>query len=175
VRSWEDRAYRLRACRELGIEPRFETVDCREEELAGLVWSLNRLRRQLTTSQRAMIANAISMYSERGRPKELPGPATPQEERADINARVVRLAAEDKIRINSHLTQREAARMYGVTTRYVQQAKAVYEADQTLAHKVHQGEITVTAALKAIEERQNPPQIEPSRDHPNRVRCTATT
>jgi hypothetical protein len=59
--------------------------------------------------------------------------------------------------------------MYGVTTRYVQQAKAVYEADQTLAHKVHQGEITVTAALKAIEERQNPPQIEPSRDHPNRV------
>jgi ParB-like nuclease domain len=95
-----DGRHRLRACRELGIEPRFETVDCREEELAGLVWSLNRLRRQLTTSQRAMIANAISMYSERGRPKELPGPATPMEERADINARVVQLAAEDKIRIN---------------------------------------------------------------------------
>jgi hypothetical protein len=27
----------------------------------------------------------------------------------------------------------------------------------------------VTAALKAIEERQNSPQIEPSRNHPNRV------
>ena len=35
--------------------------------------------------------------------------------------------------------------------------------------QTHQGEITVTAALKAIEERQNSPQIEPSRDQPNRV------
>jgi hypothetical protein len=114
-----------------------------------------------------MIANAISMYSERGRPKELPGPATQEEKRADINARVGQLAAEDKIRINSHLTQREAARIYGVTTRYVQQAKAVYEADQTLAHKVHQGEITVTAALKEIDRCHNPPKDPPPENLPN--------
>src|SRR5918999_2527832 len=63
--------------------------------------------------------------------------------------------------------QREAARMYGVTTRYVQQAKAVYEADQTLAHKVHQGEITVTAALKEIDRCHNPPKDPPPENLPN--------
>jgi hypothetical protein len=195
-----DGRHRLRACRELGIEPSFETVECSEGDLPSLVWSLNRVRRQLSHSQRAMIANIISMYSVPHRPKasagagisaqlcavnsqenDKPGTTSEVSPRGQPNVTPIlrELRAQSRA-FNPHAisapngavnsqNQPGAAKMYGVSRRHVQRAKAVYEADQTLAQKVLQGEITVTGALKAIEERQNPPKIEPARDQPNLV------
>jgi hypothetical protein len=108
-----DGRHRLKACQELGIEPRFETVDCKEEELSGLVWSLNRVRRQLSQSQRAMIAATESWYSEPHRPKALKAPNT------EVAVPVEAVLAEIKVRTNAYLTQPKAAKKYGVSSRSV--------------------------------------------------------
>ena len=54
--------YRLRACRRLGVEPRFETV--RTEDPWGLVLSLNLHRRHLTSAQRAFLALEVRKHFE---------------------------------------------------------------------------------------------------------------
>jgi hypothetical protein len=170
-----DGRHRLKACQELGIEPRFETVDCPEEELSGLVWSLNRVRRQLSHSQRAMIAATESWYSEPHRPKALKAPER-DTSTTEVAIPVEAVLAEIKVSLEaekvghvSYLTQQKAANRYGVSDRHLRRAKAVIEADQTLAHKVHKGEITVSKALKEIDKRKNPPKVEPARDQPNLV------
>ena len=47
---------RLRACREAGVEPRFEVFSGSEDEALALVVSLNLARRHLSTPQRAVLA-----------------------------------------------------------------------------------------------------------------------
>ena len=170
-----DGRHRLKACQELGIEPRVEAVDCPEEELSGLVWSLNRIRRQLSHSQRAMIAATESWYSEPHRPKALKAPdgdASNTEVAVPVEAVLAEIKVSEeaeKVGTGSYLTQQKAANRYGVSSRYVRQAKAVIEADQILAHKVHKGEITVSKALKEIDRHKHPPKVEPARDQPNLV------
>lgn len=75
-----DGRHRLQACKELGIEPLFRTVDLPEEELDAFVWSMNGARRHLTPAQRAAIAALMSRESSVGRPRaEQPQAAPPRQ------------------------------------------------------------------------------------------------
>jgi ParB-like chromosome segregation protein Spo0J len=62
---------RLNACEQLGIEPKIREVDSNEDDLIGLVLSLNLHRRHLSESQRAMIGARIASMR-RGRPQTNP-------------------------------------------------------------------------------------------------------
>ena len=169
-----DGRHRLKACQELGIEPRFETIECPEEELLPLIWSLNVMRRQLTNSQRAMIAAAATRYSDRGRPRALP--QTGKNVDLSIISMELPNPGAEKMDINTHFsasvpkanTAKIAAR-YGVSRDYVEKAKVVLNTDETLAHRVHTGEVTVSKVLKEIKRRKHPPKVEPARDQPNLV------
>lgn len=55
-----DGRHRLRACRELGIVPRFETLHAANDSIAQAVISINLYRRHLTEGQRALIAARLS-------------------------------------------------------------------------------------------------------------------
>ena len=172
-----DGRHRLKACRELGIEPRFETIECPEEDLLSLVWSLNVMRRQLTSSQRAMVAAAATRYLDRGRPKMLPQAgenvdsstiSTKRPLGSLPSAELPNPGAEKSESPPKANTAKVAAR-YGVSRDYVEKAKVVLNTDETLAHRVHTGEMTVSKALKEIKRRKVPPKIEPARDQPNLV------
>lgn len=143
--------HRLKACQEVGVKPRFEDVYCHEEELPAFVWSLNAVRRQLTTGQKAMIGARMSERSGEGRPKKaLPGPG-------------------QDTAPNGAVSQSEAATLAGVSRRHVQRAAEVLKEDGALAAQVHSGEITISKALCEIEERKTPPAEEPPRDQQNLV------
>jgi hypothetical protein len=148
--------------------------ECPEEELLPLVWSLNVMRRQLTNSQRAMIAAAATRYSERGRPKTLPQTG----KNVDLSTTSTELPnpGAEKMDINTHFSESvpkantaKVAARYGVSRDYVEKAKVVLNTDETLAHRVHTGEMTVSKALKEIKRRKVPPKVEPARDQPNLV------
>jgi hypothetical protein len=172
-----DGRHRLKACRELGIEPRFETIECPEEELLPLVWSLNVMRRQLTNSQRAMIAAAATRYSDRGRPRALPQTG----ENVDFSTISTELPVDslpsaelptpgaEKSESPPKANTAKVAARYGVSRDYVEKAKVVLNTDETLAHRVHTGEMTVSKALKETKRRKVPPKVEPARDQPNLV------
>lgn len=123
-----DGRHRLRACREAGVEPRFEEVDGPEEGLPALVWSLNGARRSLTPTQKAAVAALMSRESRRGR-------------HAPFGA----------------FSQPQAAEVVGASRRHVQRAAEVMKEDPALFNKIKDGEITVSAALREIGERENPP------------------
>lgn len=117
-----DGVHRLRACQELGIEPRFAEWGGVGSPL-GFVVGRNLHRRHLTESQRAMLAARIAGLG-RGRP------AKKARERA--------------------VSQAEAARMAKVGRTSVQQAKKVQERGvPELTRAVDRGEVSLAAAARA--------------------------
>jgi hypothetical protein len=134
-------------------------------------------RASSTFSQRAMIAAAATRYSDRGRPRvlpqtgknvdlstistELPVGSLPSAELPNPGAE----KSESPPKAN---TAQVAAR-HGVSRDYVEKAKVILNTDETLAHRVHTGEMTVSKALKKIKRRKVPPKVEPARDQPNLV------
>jgi N6-adenosine-specific RNA methylase IME4 len=71
-----DGRHRLRACRELGIEPRFETY--KGNDPRGFVISQNVMRRHLSASQRAMVLAQMEALRPGGRSKDSKGTPLPQ-------------------------------------------------------------------------------------------------
>jgi len=170
-----DGRHRLKACNELGIEPRFETTDCSEEALSGLVCSLNKHRRQLTASQRAAIGGLMSEFSKEGKPRLSNTYTAPNDA---VNAGSVVLpsltahdcAVSDAERIAQNCAglaaQAQAAKRAGVSRRHVQSFLAVKREDPMLAKRIHDGKITVGKAMRIIEECKNPP-VDPPHDFQN--------
>lgn len=118
-RTLLDGRNRLRACIELGIEPRFEEFEGADATAA--VVAANLRRRHLTESQRALVAARLAALP-KGRPRR--GTA----------------AAEAP-------TQAQAAALTGVSERLTRAAKAVLEAgDSDLTSAVERGQLAVTAA-----------------------------
>lgn len=118
-----DGRHRLRACLEVGVNPQFKEVDCREEDLERLVWSMNAVRRQLTAGQKAMIGALMSEGAKVGRPKKaLPGPGA-------------------ETASNEAISQPQAAKLVGVSRSHVQRAAAVLKEDHALAKEVHDGKM----------------------------------
>jgi ParB-like nuclease domain len=132
-----DGRHRLRACHEVGVQPRFEEVDCQEEGLERFVWSMNAARRSLTTSQRAMVAARMSQGSVVGRPS----------------------AAQ--ILSKGRISQPDAAKLASVSLTQVTRAADVQKKSPALAEDVHAGKLTVTSAVRRIKAGVAPPQEKP--------------
>ena len=119
-----DGVHRLRACRELGVEPRFVEWDG-VGSLLSFVVARNMHRRHLTEAQRAMLAARIANLG-RGRP------ANNARERA--------------------VSQAEAARMAKVGRTAVQEARKVQRRGVfELARAVERGEVPLAAAARVAE------------------------
>jgi site-specific DNA-methyltransferase (adenine-specific) len=112
---------RLRACLELGIEPRSVEWDG-AGSLVGLVASLNLHRRHLTNSQRATVA-------------------------AEIRAR----AAEERNITSPPPTAKEAALIVGVSPSYVDHAASVRKKDPEAFERVKSGEMTLPQARRHVD------------------------
>lgn len=134
-----DGRHRLRACRYTDIEPRF--TDYEGEEPASFVLSHNLHRRNLTASQKAMLAVEFL-------------PALEEENEARRRAKISAARSDDGasaiVSDPTPLSRSEAAEKTGSAGRTVQQAKRIKDADPELAQRVLQGEVKVKVAEREV-------------------------
>ena len=129
-----DGQHRYRACREAGVEPKFEFLPDDTDPLKFVVGK-NLARRQLTTGDKAVAAykSYLAVASE---------PATPGE------------GSFANSQHRTQLTQKEAAKLFGVSLRSFAHAKAVLAPDSTAAPElqraVEQGLVAVSAAAGIV-------------------------
>jgi hypothetical protein len=135
---------RLRACKELGIEPRTRTWDGKGSAVA-LVVSMNLHRRHLSASQLAACAVEAKHHLEkeakqrqRGHSKTAPG----RHKNTSTNL------AEVKSRHQGEAAP-SAAQLFGTNRQYVADAEKVRKASPDLFAKVKAGEVTVPDAALA--------------------------
>ncbi len=131
-----DGRHRLRACRELGIDPEFCELDGADEaDAIAYTYSLNLHRRHLTTSQRSMVA---------ARAKEsFAGPAKERRKRKPANSVVEDFPPQKR-------KARDAAgAAVGVSGKSVDHAAAVIEhGTPELIQAVDSGRMSVSKAAK---------------------------
>jgi hypothetical protein len=115
---------RYKACRDAGVEPRFESPDI-DDPLAFVI-SKNALRRHLNESQRSMAAAKVANMR--------------QGERTDL-----------KSKEGKSLSQDDAAKLFNVGTSSVQRAAAVIKhGSPELQQTVERGEISVSTAAEQV-------------------------
>jgi len=130
-----DGRHRLKACQELGIEPRFETFEGAEAEAVSYVLALNLHRRQLSDSQRGMIASKVATYRRENNllqsPKVQNVPSVATQENQQL----------------SGITQAQAADLLNVSLKSVKRAAVVrnHGVDEVV-EAAEQGAVSVVAA-----------------------------
>lgn len=165
-----DGRHRARACRDLGITPAY--VQYEGDEPAAFVWSMNGARRNLSSSQLAIVGARMlgPLRKEKERQRENRrdpktgrlGPSGPSGPNGDLQA----------IPTGERATEAAAA-LFGSSPRAIRRAQRVVEADPKLADQVAAGEITVTRADKLIRGTATPVWPEPGsvKDPGPRVEC----
>jgi len=129
---------RLAACEIAGVEP--STISSNGDDPVSLVVSLNVKRRNLTAGQRAIsAAEAWGLAIEEGK-----APATNAEraESAGKNARAIPSPRD------------HFAKLFDVSSKYVQQARALVGHAPDLADQVKSGLMTMTIALEELATRE---------------------
>ncbi|MBP3954959.1 ParB/RepB/Spo0J family partition protein [Gemmata sp. G18] len=111
------------ACRIAGVEPRYSTVDMSEEDVLRLIVAKNIHRRNLSESQRAMIAAELTNLRP-GRPKTN-GTQVP-------------------------ITRSEVAQHFEVSRKSVQRAANVRENAPELVEPIREGRLDVTTADRVV-------------------------
>ena len=128
---------RLRACRELGIEPRF--IELGDVDPLKYVLAKNLVRRHLDASQRAVIAYKLSAWSKPG---------------GDRRSEAYREGVDQSAILPDGFTQEQSAKLLAVSPRSVRQAGKVISEDSpaapVLRQAVEQGEVKVGDAARAI-------------------------
>ena len=140
---------RLRACDELGIEPKF--VNWTGGDTIGFVMSLNMARRHLTESQRAMIAaKAKGIYEERAAARR----------RATQNNNSAGAVRANLRELETGKASAHAARALNVSPRSVETASKVLKtAVPEVVAMVEKGQLSVSAAA-VVAQQQTQRQIE---------------
>jgi ParB-like chromosome segregation protein Spo0J len=130
---------RLKACELAGVEPTYREWDGEGGSPIAFVLSHNLQRRHLTASQRAAVAvESLPLFEAEAMERKRAGRRA-----EDLMANVP----------EGHLapTSREqAAELVGASARYVQEAKAVKDADPDLFEQVKAGEVTLRTAGKKL-------------------------
>jgi site-specific DNA-methyltransferase (adenine-specific) len=139
-----DGRHRLRACRELGVEPLFREWDG-EGSLVTFVVSLNLHRRSLTPGQRALLSAEIE-----------PALAREAKERQTSGLKKGKEKPVQEIVPEREKGQArdQAARQTGTNGRYVSDAKAVMEKAPDLVQKVKDGTLTLPQARQEVRRRE---------------------
>lgn len=137
-----DGRHRYRACRELGIEPKFENWDGKGS-LAHFVIALNLNRRHLTTSQKANVAvKMLPMFEKEAKERQLAGVKLSDAELEEL----------DK---NERTSAGQVARVLGISGRSVATAKKLAEIAPDLSDAVSEGKMSLNKALAQANERPN--------------------
>ena len=127
-----DGRHRLRACVELGIEPRYEPID--NIDPVRFVWSKNLRRRNFSQSQKAMAIVLLTEWPKRGRPQ-------------NNSANLPNFPTLDR---------KEMAEQEGVSLRLINDSAALVHPDSgavpELIDAAKQGIVSVTDATKVKDE-----------------------
>lgn len=142
-----DGRHRYRACSDTGVWPTF--TEYTGEEPASEVLSLNLHRRNLTESQRAMLAVEFlpALEEEAAQRKAI----ALADRRDPVSGQSAPLGA---LRVGTQRAADDAADKTGASGRSVQKAKRVKAADPDLALRVLNGETTVSAAEREVVTRE---------------------
>lgn len=132
-----DGRHRYRACEETGVWPVFTTYE--GDSPARYVLSLNVKRRQLTQSQKAMLATDF-----------LPHLATEAKTRQGTRTDLHATSESSDSEVGYGRSAARAADQVGVGHAQVIRANKVKREDPELAEQVRQGETTVTAAYQQV-------------------------
>lgn len=131
---------RYLACQKLGIKPRYRKwKPVGDVELVDFVISLNLKRRHLNTSQKALVAvDALPYY----------------EQLAKIRQKLSRGRGKKGVAKMPQVFQGRsrdvAAKVFGVSGRYVGYSKQIIQNDLNLAQEIRDGKKTITEALNQI-------------------------
>ena len=133
-----DGFHRLRACIEVGVEPKYRVLADDEDPIAHVV-DLNIALRNMTPNEKALTAHLMSQFSTPGRPR------SPQENGATLR----------------NITQGEAAKLVGVSPRLVSDASRVLSPDGTavpaVQEAVRQRRVKASDAAKVV---GHPPEVQ---------------
>lgn len=127
---------RVEACRRAGVKVR--VVEYRGKDPVGQVVSLNLQRRHLNESQRAMVASKL----------------------ANMPAHRAHRARDKSANLRTSVSQPEAARLFNVSTRSIQSAKAIQAASPERAGAVERGEMTLNQAVREVKREEQAVKLE---------------
>jgi len=134
---------RLRACREAGAEPRFETWDG-DGSAVDLVLSLNLRRRHLTPSQAAAAAaEALPLYEAEAKERQREHGGTAPGRRNTSGTSAGSDSREREARA-------QAARAFGVSPRYVSDAKRLQSERPAAFEAVRRGDLPLSRAARDL-------------------------
>jgi ParB-like chromosome segregation protein Spo0J len=131
---------RIKACKEIGAEPHFVTVD--PESPMAYVISANYQRRQLTAGQRAAFAaEEVERLAPAAEARKADG------QRAGGKARHGSLPQKVAASRSEAETTARAAKLFGTNKEYVKRAKAIKKESPDLFEKLKDGTIEIGAAI----------------------------
>jgi ParB-like chromosome segregation protein Spo0J len=159
-----DGRHRYRACMETGTGPHYVIYD--GDQPAAYVLSLNVKRRQLTQSQKAMLATDFLPHL-REEAKHRQGSHLRTAGRDDLGRALPKSESSDAdLGPNPGRSAQHAAEQVGVGHAQVVRANTVKRESPELAEQVRSGEITVTAAYEQVRkpagERTSSPRRKPA-------------
>ena len=138
-----DGKHRSAAVRELGLELKYRVFDGNPCDLFQLVLSLNLKRRHLTPSQKAVLGLRVEEYESQK--------ASIRRRSTQNNTTGAVLADNlpDKATLPSQVGQARdiAAKLVGVSARYIQDAKKIKESSPDLLAQITRGEISLNRAI----------------------------
>lgn len=130
------------ACLETGVKPIFREYEGTESNLIDFVISLNLVRRHLNTSQKACLAVEILPELEKRTKDNL----------SKKMSAIRKGKAEDSAILQNLNSSQTASKIFGVSERYIFDAKKLLKESEVLFHEVRKGKLTLQQAKKQLNE-----------------------
>jgi hypothetical protein len=141
-----DGRHRLRACRELGIEPWFVEVDGDEADMIRLVVGLNLSRRHLSSSQKAAVGvefqDLLTKMAEEAKGRQQKHGGTAPGRPRTLPQQVGEVSSPHACEVNEQLAQ-----SVGTNRQYVADAKMLRAEAPAVLACVKAGDLTMSAAV----------------------------
>lgn len=148
---------RYRACEALSIQPRFQEWEGGDEEqLAWFVWSLNKERRHLTSSQLAVVSLEFEKYlAEIAKDRTGGRPIESYTANKELNGHKPTQKIESVSDRNKNTAAAQAATAIGTNRQYVNDAKKIKENAPDLLPKILDRKMTIPEAKREMKSRKS--------------------
>ncbi len=130
------------ACLEIGTKPIFRKYEGTEDNLIDFVISLNLVRRHLNTSQKACLAVEIL-------------PELEKRTKANLSKKMSAIRTGDSevsAKLQNLNSSQTASKIFGVSERYIFDAKKLSKESEALFNEVRKGRLTLQQAKKQLTE-----------------------